>query len=439
MKISVIGTGYVGLVSGTCFAEIGHSVTCIDIEQAKIDMLNGGKSPIYEPGLDELIQRNVKAERLFFSTSYNSVKDAKAIFLAVGTPSSDNGEANLEYLFSAAKMVAEQIVDETVIVIKSTVPVGTSVKVREYIEKFTKKSFYIVNNPEFLKEGSAVDDFMRPDRVIIGHREEFPKEVMEDLYGPLVRQGNPIYMMSNLSAEMSKYAANSFLATKISFINHIARLCDVTGADIEEVRKGISSDRRIGGHFFYPGPGYGGSCFPKDVKALIHTGKEYGINLDILVSTEEVNESQKTYILEKIKKHYGDLSGKTFTFWGVAFKANTDDIRESSAIYMARALVSEGATVNYFDPVAADNFEEFMASDELCKGKLKRFSNKYDALQESSGLITVTEWREFQTPDLAEIKSRLKEPVIFDARNLYKTQRVLKEGFTYYAIGKHIE
>lgn len=439
MKISVIGTGYVGLVSGTCFAEIGHTVTCIDIEQAKIDMLNVGKSPIYEPGLDELIVRNVKSERLFFTTSFDSVKNAKAVFLAVGTPSSDTGKANLDYLYSAAKMVAENIEDEAVVVIKSTVPVGTSTKLKEYIEGFTKKTFYIVNNPEFLKEGSAVDDFMRPDRVLIGHREEYPKEVMEDLYSPLVRQGNPIYMVSNLSAEMSKYAANSFLATKISFINDIARLCDATGADIEEVRKGISSDRRIGGHFFYPGPGYGGSCFPKDVKALIHTGKEYGLDLDILISTEEVNESQKTYILGKIKKHYGDLSGKTFTFWGVAFKANTDDIRESSAIYLARALAKEGATINYFDPVAADNFEELMASDELCKGKLVRFNNKYDALTNSSGLITVTEWREFQTPDLAEIKERLKEPVIFDARNLYKTKRVLKEGFTYYAIGKHIE
>jgi UDPglucose 6-dehydrogenase len=427
------------LVSGTCFAEIGHKVTCIDIEQRKIDMLNSGKSPIYEPGLDELIQRNVKAERLFFSTSYDSVKEAKAIFLAVGTPSADSGEANLEYLYSAAKMVAENLSEEAVVVIKSTVPVGTSKKIREYMQQFTTKHFYMVNNPEFLKEGSAVDDFMRPDRVIIGHKEAFPKEVMEELYEPLVRQGNPIYMMSNLSAEMSKYAANSFLATKISFINHIARLCDATGADIEEVRKGISSDRRIGGHFFYPGPGYGGSCFPKDVKALIHTGREYGIDLDILLSTEEVNESQKTYILEKIKKHYGELKGKTFTFWGVAFKANTDDIRESSAIDMAQELVKEGAKVNYFDPVAADNFEQLMAQDKNCEGMLTRFNNKYDALNGSDGLITVTEWREFQSPDLTEIKERLNSPVIFDARNLYKTEKVLREGFSYYAIGKHIE
>lgn len=438
MKVTVIGTGYVGLVSGTCFAEIGHHVTCIDIDPSKIEMLNAGKSPIYEPGLDELIQRNTHADRLLFSTSYDSVKEAKAIFLAVGTPSADDGQANLEYLYSAAEMVAKNLPDEAVVVIKSTVPVGTSKSIREHIAQYTDKKFYMVNNPEFLKEGSAVDDFMRPDRVIIGHREDFPREVMEELYEPLVRQGNPIYMMSNLSAEMSKYAANSFLATKISFINQISRLCDVTGADIDEVRKGISSDRRIGHHFFYPGPGYGGSCFPKDVKALIYTGRQHGMELDILSATEAVNETQKTYMLEKIKKHYGDLSGKTFTFWGVAFKANTDDIRESAAIYMAEALVKEGATVNYFDPVAADNFEKLMATVPECEGRLKRFENKYDALNGSYGLVTVTEWREFQTPDLGEIKERLEKPVIFDARNLYKTSRVLKEGFTYYAIGKHI-
>ncbi len=439
MKVSVIGTGYVGLVSGTCFAEIGHQVTCIDIDQRKIDMLNDGHSPIYEPGLDELIKRNVQAGRLSFSSDYESVKEAKAIFLAVGTPSADDGQADLKYLFSAAEMVAKKLSDEAVVVIKSTVPVGTSGRIREHIEQFTTKKFYMVNNPEFLKEGSAVDDFMRPDRVIIGHREDFPREVMEELYEPLVRQGNPIYMMSNLSAEMSKYAANSFLATKISFINHIARLCDATGADIEEVRKGISSDRRIGGHFFYPGPGYGGSCFPKDVKALIHTGKEHGVELDILIATEAVNESQKTYILEKIRHHFGgNISGKTFTFWGVAFKANTDDIRESSAIYMALALLKEGAAVNYFDPVAADNFERFMLEQGVDAKKLVRFGNKYDALNGASGLITVTEWREFQSPDLVEIKNRLIEPVIFDARNLYKTEKVLKEGLAYYAIGKHI-
>ena len=437
MKISVIGTGYVGLVSGTCFAEIGHEVVCIDIDKKKIAMLEDGKSPIYEPGLDELILRNVKAGRLKFSTNYESVKSSTATFLAVGTPSSDSGEANLDYLYSAAKDVAENISSDAVVVIKSTVPVGTSTNLKKVISEQTEKSFYIVNNPEFLKEGSAVDDFMRPDRVIIGHKEDLPREVMDDLYRPLVRQGNPIFYMSNLSAEMSKYAANSMLATKISFINDIARLCDKTGADINEVRKGISSDKRIGPHFLYPGPGYGGSCFPKDVKALIFTAKEHGMNLDILDSVEEVNDNQKTYMYKKISDHFeANLSGKSFAFWGVAFKANTDDIRESPAIYMAKALIKAGAKVHFFDPVASDNYEELMSEHG---DQILRFNNKYEALNGTSGLVTMTEWREFQSPDFSEIKERLVEPIIFDARNLYETERVQKAGLTYYAIGKHIE
>lgn len=440
MKVSVIGTGYVGLVSGTCFAEIGHEVTCIDIDPRKIDMLKAGQSPIYEPGLSELIERNIKAERLHFSLNYESVAKAKSIFLAVGTPSDENGRADLKYLRAAAVEVAKNISEGAIIVIKSTVPVGTNNELRKLISENTSKKFHLVNNPEFLKEGSAVEDFMRPDRVIIGHQDQSAFEVMEELYAPLVRQGNPIYGMSNLSAEMSKYAANCFLATKISFINEIARLCDATSADIEEVRKGISSDKRIGPHFLYPGPGYGGSCFPKDVKALIATAEDYGMDLKIVNATEEVNDEQKVYVFHKIKKYFkGDLKNRIFTFWGVAFKANTDDVREASAITMARVLIKEGATIHFFDPVASENFLNIMKDYPECEGKIKSFNNKYDCLQGSDGLITMTEWREFRVPDFNEIKSRLKTKVLFDGRNLYETDKVKAAGFDYFAVGKYIK
>lgn len=439
LKVSMIGTGYVGLVSGTCFAEIGHQVTCIDIDEKKITTLKEGKSPIYEPGLTDLLLRNIKSKRLSFDTGYDSCTSADCVFLAVGTPSSDDGQADLKYLRSAAEAIAPKLKDGAVVVIKSTVPVGTGKKIKELIASRTKATFHLVNNPEFLKEGSAVEDFMRPDRVIIGHDNEVAAEMMRELYKPLVRQGNPIYMMSNLSAEMSKYAANCFLATKISFINEIARLCDATDADIEEVRKGISSDKRIGGHFLYPGPGYGGSCFPKDVKALMFTAREHGMNLKIVEATEDVNDAQKKRVFEKIQDHFkGDVKGKTFTFWGVAFKANTDDVREASAITMARELCAAGAKVQIFDPVATENYLHMMKEYPECEGRITEFDNKYDALNGSDGLITMTEWREFYEPDFNEIKARLKTPVIFDGRNLYETKRVLKAGFDYYAIGKYI-
>lgn len=440
MKVSVIGTGYVGLVSGTCFAEIGHEVTCIDIDPKKITMLKAGKSPIYEPGLNDLLERNIKSHRLSFSTDYESVPSAQSIFLAVGTPSADDGRADLKYLRAAAIEVAKNLSDGAIVVIKSTVPVGTSLEIRKLIAEHTKKSFHLVNNPEFLKEGSAVEDFMRPDRVIIGHQSPEAYAAMEELYAPLVRQGNPIYGMSNLSAEMSKYAANCFLATKISFINEIARLCDATNADIEEVRKGISSDKRIGGHFLYPGPGYGGSCFPKDVKALVATAQDHGMDLKIVNATEEVNDEQKSYVYSKVIKHFGaNLTGKTFAFWGVAFKANTDDVRETAAIAMARKLIGAGAKINIFDPVATPNYLEAMREFKECEGKITSFDEKYDALTGADALITVTEWREFNTPDFGEIKKRLKKPVLFDGRNLYDTKKVLAEGFEYFAIGKFIK
>ncbi len=435
MNITVIGTGYVGLVSGTCFAEIGHSVTCVDIIQEKIDLLHKGVSPIYEPGLEELLKRNIKDDRLHFSTGYESVAKSKAVFLAVGTPSADDGKANLEYLESAAIAVAKQITDDTLIVIKSTVPVGTNEWLSKIVSENTSKRFFMVNNPEFLKEGSAVEDFMRPDRVIIGHKEEEAAEVMKELYAPLVKQGNPILFMSNLSAEMSKYAANCFLATKISFINEIARLCDATKADINEVRKGISTDKRIGPHFLYPGPGYGGSCFPKDVKALLYTAHEHSMDLEIVQAAENVNDAQKIYLLDKMKKYFNnEIAGKTIAFWGVAFKANTDDIRETSAIYLAKALISLGAKVHFYDPVAAKNFTHYMNDSE----NITSFENKYDCLNACDAMVTMTEWREFSFPDFPEMKKRMKNAVIFDGRNLFDTDKVREEGFDYFAIGKYI-
>ncbi len=436
MKVSVVGTGYVGLVSGTCFAELGHYVTCIDINPKKVEMLQAGKSPIYEPGLNDLLARNIKAKRLLFSTTYDSVGESQIIFLAVQTPSADDGRANMEYLKSAAKSTAENLSDDGIVVIKSTVPVGTAEMIKKWIAEHTTKKFHVVNNPEFLKEGSAIEDFMRPDRVVIGHQDDFAAGEMERLYAPLVRQGNPIYKMSNLSAEMTKYAANCFLAAKISFINEIANLCDATGADIEEVRKGITSDVRIGHHFLYPGPGYGGSCFPKDVKALIATAKDHSLDLKIVEAAEAVNSTQKTLMVDKIKHHFkGDLAGKTFSFWGVAFKPNTDDVREAPAIYMARELINAGATVKFFDTVAADNFMEYMGD---MKGKLVHVEHPYDALEGSSGLVIVTEWREFKVLEVELLKERMREPIIFDARNIYNSQFIVDQGIGYYAIGKNI-
>lgn len=441
MKVSIIGTGYVGLVSGTCFAEMDNEVTCIDIDPKKIEILKLGKSPIYEPGLNDMLERNIKAKRLHFSTNYDSVKTAKTVFIAVGTPSKDDGEANLEYLKQATIQIAKNISDDAIVVIKSTVPVGTCNLVKNLLKENTTKRCHVVNNPEFLKEGAAIDDFMKPDRVVIGYDTEskegaYAAEVMEELYAPLMRQGNPIYKMSNLSAEMTKYAANCFLATKISFINEVAKLCDLVGADIEEVRKGITSDKRIGPHFLYPGPGYGGSCFPKDVKALMKTAEKAGMTLSVVKAADDVNNIQKLYLYEKIKKHFkGDLKGKTFTFWGVAFKPKTDDIREAPAIYIAESLVKAGAKVKFFDPVAAENYQAHMKSIGI---EVNEVTNKYDALNDSDGLVLITEWPEFRGPDFSEIKSRLKYPLLVDGRNIFPVQKLVEMGFHYMAVGKKI-
>jgi UDPglucose 6-dehydrogenase len=436
MKLSIIGTGYVGLVTGTCFAEMGYEVTCIDLDAAKVERMKKGECPIFEPGLEPLMQSNYEEKRLHFSTSYDSVKTADAIFLAVGTPSSDDGQADLKYVFGACDSIAPYLKEGAIVVVKSTVPVGTGNKVREHLKSKTTKKFYVVNNPEFLKEGSAVEDFMKPERIIIGCQEDAAGNVIEELYEPFNRQVKRTIRMSNISAEMTKYAANCFLATKISFMNEVARLCDTVGADVEEVRHGISTDSRIGSQFLYPGPGYGGSCFPKDVKALVHTSKEHGLRFQIVEAVEAVNKEQKKYLFTKVLKHFkNDLKGKTFVLWGVAFKANTDDIRETPAIDTVIALHEAGAKVRFHDPAAADHFEQYMTKKGI---PLDQFENKYDALNGADGLLVMTEWKQYRAPDFDEIKSRLKTPVIFDGRNLYNTKKVLEQGFEYYAIGKAI-
>lgn len=435
MKLSVIGTGYVGLVTGTCFAEMGNSVTCIDIDENKVRKMKEGVCPIYEPGLEPMMRRAIEDNRLFFSTSYDSIKEAGVVFMAVGTPSRDDGSADLKYLYAALDQLVPYIHDGLIIVLKSTVPVGTGNAVKAYLKEKTSKKYTIVNNPEFLKEGSAVEDFMKPERVIIGTDDDQAWKVMEELYEPFNRQISRTIRMSNLSAEMTKYAANCFLATKISFMNEIARLCDRTGADVTEVRHGISTDSRIGSQFLYPGPGYGGSCFPKDVKALAYTAGQHGMSLKIVEATEEVNAEQKLYMFNKMKSHFGELKGKTVAIWGVAFKANTDDIRETPAIYTVKALTEAGAKVRFYDPVADENFEVFCKENSL---PAENVEHKYDALDGADALCVLTEWKEFRAPDFEEIKKRLNAPVIFDGRNLYKTKHVLEDGFTYYAVGKFI-
>ncbi len=435
MKISVIGTGYVGLVTGVCFAEMGNTVTCIDIDENKVQKMKDGHSPIFEPGLEPLMRSNIDDKRIQFSTSYESIKEAVAVFMAVGTPSGDDGNADLSYLYSALDSLVPYIEDELIIVLKSTVPIGTGVAVRKYLSEKTSKNFYVVNNPEFLKEGSAVNDFMKPERVILGTDSDYAYKIMEEMYEPFNRQVKRTIRTSNLSAEVVKYAANCFLATKISFMNEIARLCDLTGADVEEVRYGISTDSRIGTQFLYPGPGYGGSCFPKDVKALIYKAKELGLDFKIVSATEEVNSEQKLYMFDKMKKHFGELKGKKIAIWGTAFKANTDDIRETPAQYIVESLVKSGAEVNFYDPEAANHFEVLSQKE---RWNAKKIENKYDALNDADALCVLTEWKEFRAPDFEEIKKRLKTPILFDGRNLYKTQKVLADGFTYYAVGKSI-
>ncbi len=433
MKISVIGTGYVGLISGVCFASLGHAVTCIDTDKVKVARFNRGEPVIYEPGLEEALKKNLNKGRISFSSDYESLKDSEIIIIAVGTPAQDDGSSNLRDFFAAIEKSLPLLKDNTTLVIKSTVPVGTANKVRAFLEQKDKANLFVVNNPEFLREGSAINDFLEPDRIVVGYREDEALRIMKELYGSFIREGFSFIAMDSLSAELTKYAANSFLATKISFINEIAKLCDVVGASIENVRQGISSDHRIGSHFLYPGPGYGGSCFPKDIKALVNTGEEHSMPLHLIKATEEVNGLQKEYFIEKVKSFFaGSLKGKKIAVWGLAFKANTDDIRESPAIKIIKSLSESGAEMTVYDPMATQNFLNLMESEEI---QLLSTKDKYDALQDKDALVVLTEWKEFKVPDWDILKQRLKSPLIFDARNLYSKSFLRSQGFSYISIG----
>ena len=432
MKIAVVGTGYVGLVTGTCFAETGNSVVCIDIDTNKVKKLSKGEITIYEPGLEKLFLRNIKEERLSFTTSLKEgIKEAAIIFLALPTPPGENGSADLKYVLGVSEELGMLLTDYKVIVDKSTVPVGTAEKVKAAIAKNFKGEFDVVSNPEFLREGVAVEDFMKPDRVVVGTSSERAKKLMNELFAPFVRQGNPVIFMDERSAELTKYAANSFLATKISFMNEIAQLCERMGADVDMVRRGIGSDERIGKRFLFPGIGYGGSCFPKDVQALVNSSNEVNYDFKILNAVMEVNETQKLHLLPKIKKYFkDDLKGKHFALWGLAFKPNTDDIREAPALYMIQALIAAGATVCAFDPEAMNNVKQVVGD------KIQYAENQYAALKNADALIIATEWNEFRTPDFLKIVSSLKSKAIFDGRNLFDTTAIRELGFHYESIGR---
>ena len=432
MKIAVVGTGYVGLVTGTCFSETGNQVTCVDIDQSKVQKLSNGQITIYEPGLEKIFLRNLKEGRLHFTTSLaEGIKDATIVFLALPTPPGEDGSADLKYILGVADDLGKIMNDYKVIVDKSTVPVGTADKVRAAIAKNFKGDFAVVSNPEFLREGVAVDDFMKPDRVVVGTSDERSKAIMTELYAPFVRSGNPVIFMDERSAELTKYAANSFLAVKISFMNEVARLCEKLGADVDMVRKGIGSDERIGKRFLFPGIGYGGSCFPKDVQALVKSSSEVDYEFEILNAVMKVNEEQKLFLLPKIKSFFkGDLSGKHFALWGLAFKPNTDDIREAPALYMIDALTEAGATVCAFDPEAMPNVKQVVGS------KIDFAESQYDALQNADALIIATEWSEFRTPEFDKIQSALRNKVIFDGRNVYDAEQMRKLGFHYESVGR---
>lgn len=439
MRITIVGTGYVGLVTGTCFANSGNHVTCLDISDNRISILNNGGCPIYEPGLKEMIQRNNDSGRLIFTTNkQEAYTGAEIVFLCVGTPSAEDGQADLTYILQAAEdfgaaLQSDDNADEIqpVVVVKSTVPVGTNDKVRNAILSKTSKGFYMASNPEFLKEGAAIDDFCKPDRVVIGVDATESAERLQSLYQPFVRQGNPIFTMDIPSAEMVKYASNAMLATKISFINEMASLCEAFGADIDEVRKGMCSDRRIGNQFLYPGLGYGGSCFPKDVQACIHMGTLTDRPTDVLAAVHAVNQQQRRSFIEKIINHYsGDLSGKHFAVWGLSFKPGTDDMREAPSLTIINALLEHGATVTAFDPVARETAEL-----EL-QNRINYATKDLDALNNADALIICTDCNQFKQPDFREMKSRLNQPVIFDGRNLYQPKQIRKAGFTYYSVGR---
>ena len=432
MKITVVGTGYVGLVTGTCFAETGNKVSCVDIDKFKVEKLSNGQITIYEPGLEKIFLRNIKEGRLTFTTELASaIEGAEIIFLALPTPPGADGSADLKYILGVAEQLGEILKDYKVIVNKSTVPVGTADKVKAAIAKNYKGEYDVVSNPEFLREGVAVDDFMKPDRVVVGTRSERAKKVISDLYAPFVRQGNPVIFMDERSSELTKYAANSFLATKISFMNEIAQLCERMGADVDMVRRGIGSDDRIGKRFLFPGIGYGGSCFPKDVQALIMSSDEVKYDFEILKAVEKVYANQKLHLVDKINAYYkGDLKGKQIALWGLAFKPNTDDIREAPALSIIEALTAMGANITAYDPEAMPNIKTQIGD------KIKYATSQYDALTGADFLIIATEWSEFRTPDFERMDKEIKNKIIFDGRNLFEVSKMKELGYHYESIGR---
>jgi UDPglucose 6-dehydrogenase len=431
MKITIVGTGYVGLVAGTCFADSGHDVSCVDIDQTKIDRLNAGQIPIYEPGLEELIHKNVQEGRLSFITELApAVGASQVVFIAVGTPEGETGDADLQHVLESARQIGQGLRHYTLVVDKSTVPVGTADRVREVIAGVTRVEFDVVSNPEFLKEGAAVSDFLKPDRVVIGATSERARRIMGELYAPFVRTENPILFMDPHSAELTKYAANAMLATRISFMNDIALLCEKVGADVDSVRKGMGADKRIGYPFLFPGIGYGGSCFPKDIKALIATAREFGIEFDLLRAVERTNERQKRLLVNKALRHFGSLAGRQCAVWGAAFKPKTDDMREAPAIEVIEGLLGKGASVCCHDPAA-----EAVARRHF--GDRVRYADTpYDALEGAEALFLITEWNQFRYPDFDRMKALMKTPVIFDGRNVFSPTVLREMGFVYFGIGR---
>jgi len=433
MDVTVIGSGYVGLVVGACLAETGNRVVCADIDESKIGRLNAGQVPIYEPGLDRLIERNLAERRLEFTTDVErAVRHGQVIFIAVGTPPGEDGSADLQHVLNVAGTIGRNLADDTIVITKSTVPVGTAGRVRAEIERHSDRQFHVCSNPEFLKEGAAIDDFMRPDRVVCGIESDAPRSVLEELFGPFVRSGNPLIFMDISSAELTKYAANAMLATRISFMNQLSALCEASGADVSLVRKGIGSDPRIGRSFLYAGAGYGGSCFPKDVRALILTGEEFGVDLSILREVHAANERQKTILGRKVKQRFGDdLSGKRFAIWGLAFKPETDDMREAPALTLIEELIASGGSVIAHDPVAQE------IARKLCLGDRVEFADdEYEACRDTDALIFVTEWQQYRRPDWSRIEDAMRRKIVFDGRNLFEPWRMRRVGFEYYPIGR---
>jgi UDPglucose 6-dehydrogenase len=432
MRVGVIGTGYVGLVAGACFAETGNDVICGDVDAEKVEALNSGRIPIYEPGLEPLVERNIANGRLTFTTDISRVTtESRVIFVAVGTPPDEDGSADLRHVLDVARVIGESMNEEKIVVTKSTVPVGTAAQVRAEIEQRTTHPVHVCSNPEFLKEGAALDDFMRPDRVVLGIDSPAARDTLAELYEPFVRTGNPIIFMDITSAELTKYAANAMLATRISFMNEMARMCELTGADVSLVRRGVGSDQRIGPKFLFPGPGYGGSCFPKDVKALIRTAQDYGYDFKILTAVEQVNESQKRLFPQKVVAHFGDdLSGRTIAVWGLAFKAGTDDMRESPSIVLIDGLLERGAMVRGHDPAALDNARRIFGD------RIVYCEREYEALEGADALVVVTDWLDYRNPNMLRMRDALKTPVVFDARNLYESSKMKELGFKYYPLGR---